>query len=467
MENNIQDTYFDTFDEAFEVASQQNIFGPYQNLQICYYDGEKKDTDCKNLIHLPLSNFVDELLRLNTRIPTRIVSGQSNTVKKKIEQFTQVKYKVLNYNKKQIKKIQLNFHEKYRVYLSADYGGKVVFKTYELLKKIFESKNFIVYFDVNDNLTNMDDLGRTTAIMNFKPHIILNINRLRNDYLHDECFNFCWFMDPTLMLFDDTEIKLRNRDYIFYLGDEVYNALIKKRIPKNKIFHQFLTPDYEIFCEKKEIKKENKIIFIGQNYFEVVSPTIEYKNHPVRDEIRVLFNENGLTKIKLKELADKYASTLRREEHLEIFIVPAVAREEMVKWMCKQTVIPAEVYGSGWDNIFGVASHVERYIEDENELIEVVNSAKYSLIPHSNFIYVSKLFESCSCGAIPIVYKGETTLDNFDIYVDNALIFSTEQEFINLLNKKSLKSPKKISDDISLVQICDKINEIIDKEISR
>ena len=80
MKNTIEDTYFDTFDEALKVASEQNIFGPYQNLQICYYDGEKRESEYKNLINLPLSSFVDGLLNLNTRIPTKIISDNQSIV---------------------------------------------------------------------------------------------------------------------------------------------------------------------------------------------------------------------------------------------------------------------------------------------------------------------------------------------------------------------------------------------------
>jgi len=462
----IEDIYFEDFNQAFEIAKQQNRFSAYDCLQICYYDGEEQEAAYKNLINLPHNEIVDKLFLLNTRIPTKIISKNEKNILKEIERFKTLKQNLYSQSIQSIKTLNIDFNEPIRVYISADFGSCVVLKAYLILSKIFEKYNFDVYLDINDELTLMDDYRRAKAISNFNPHITFNINRLRNEHLYPDVLNFIWFMDPTLILFDDSEIKLRKRDYIFYIGDEIYNALKNKKVPQNKIFHQFLTPDYDLFKEREGIDRENKIVFIGQNYFEVMSPTTEYKNHPVINEIRVLFNKNALTKSNLEELGHKYAQTIRRPEHLAIFIVPAVAREEMVKWMCNQKIIKSEVYGRGWEQVPEVAPYIKGFIHHEDELARIMNSAKYSLIPHSNFIFIPKLFEACSCGAIPIVYKGQTTLDSFDKYENNALIFSSKEEFVNLLSKEPLKSSKQISNDISLDTIIAKINEILSKELS-
>ncbi len=458
----IEDIYFNDFDEALETAKQQNKFTPYNNLQICYYDGEEKITEYKNLISLPKNEIVKKLFELNTRIPTKINSKDQKEIEEQIENFKI--YKEERYQKivEEVKSLEIDFNQPLRFYISVDYGASVVWKTSELLKKIFENNSFQVCYEINDEITVMDDFKRAKSILQFKPHITININRLRNNFLNEKIFNFIWFMDPTLILFDETKITLRKRDFIFYIGQEIYDALLNKGIDKDKIISQYLTPDYTVFYEKKEIKREQKIIFIGNNYFDSFYPTKSYKDHPVVKELREIFNSDNYSNDTTEGLCQKYKSSIARDEHLRTFILPAIVREEIVKWMCTQNIVKAEVYGSGWKDMDYMGEHYKGNIDNTESLVNILNTAKYSLIVHANYIYIPKLFESCACGTIPIVYKSITTLDNFS-YNDNVLFFSTKKELDELLNQEPLESPKQISDEISTVDIVMKIEKIISK----
>ncbi len=459
----IEDTYFANFAEALEIAKLQNKFTAYNNLQLCYYDGPEVKNSYPNLINLPKEKISTRLLELGTRIPTSFKTKDNNLISKYIEDFKEKKEKEHLKLINKIKDSKLNFNESLRVYISADYGGKVVLKTYQFLYNLFLEQNFKVYFDINDNITIMDDFRRAKSLDRVKPHITININRLRNTQLNEDTFNFSWFMDPTLVLFDNSKLQLRKKDYIFYIGDEILNALKNKNVPTKKIIHQFLTPDYKKFYQSKNIIKEEKVIFVGQNYFEVIEPTIGYKNHPVVKELTTLFNENKITKEILKELSLKYSSTIKRPEHIEIFIYPAVVRLETVKWMCSQNLIKAEIYGSGWDNIDELSKYTKGVINSETDLNDIYNTAKYSLVVHSNFMYIPKLFESSACGAIPIVYQGITTLDKFE-YQDNVLIFTNKKDFEKTLINKPKKDSSQISNEISTSTIINKIMNIVQKD---
>lgn len=459
----IEDIYFDNFDEALKIAEEQNVFGPYDNLQICYYDGPIRKKNLKNLIHLPLNNFSETLIHLGTRIPTKIIHDNKNLVEFELNNFLEKKEKIHLDLKNKILKKHLNFNEKLRIYISAEYGGKVVLRTYKFLSKLFNENGFDVYFDINDELTLMDDYRRAKSIEEFNPHLTFNINRLRNEQIHPDTFNFIWFMDPTLILFDDSSLNIRKRDYIFYIGNEIYSALKNKKIPEEKIIHQFLTPDYSIFKFSENIKKENKVIFVGQNYFEVIEPTKTYKKHPVVNELTNLFNNNEITFEKLNELKKKYSSTIKRDEHIEVFIYPAVVRQEIIKWICQQDKIKVEIYGEGWNNIVETKTFSKGVIKSEEKLNEIYNSAKYSLVVHSSFMYIPKLFESSATNCIPLVYRGITTLDDFK-HNKNILTFSDKKSLYNSLDKKTEKSPIEISKQISTKSILDKILSIIQKE---
>ena len=55
--NQIKDTYFLNYDEALKTAIKQNFIKPFEK-QICYYDGEERETNLDNLIIIYDSNDV-------------------------------------------------------------------------------------------------------------------------------------------------------------------------------------------------------------------------------------------------------------------------------------------------------------------------------------------------------------------------------------------------------------------------
>ena len=65
------DTYFFSAKEALKVAKEQNRSDDenQMNLQLCYYDGEKIQTDLVNLIHSPIVSLVNDLALGTYRIP--------------------------------------------------------------------------------------------------------------------------------------------------------------------------------------------------------------------------------------------------------------------------------------------------------------------------------------------------------------------------------------------------------------
>ncbi len=447
----IEDTYFLDAMSALAVAKEANRFGAYNHLQICYYSGEKIESEYENHIHLPEEKIVERLLKLNTRVPTKFLGVDEEFC---LKQFKILLEKKAELSSKYIKIIQaekLNFQEKLRVYIGADYGGKVVLKIYEQLNRSFLKASCEVLYDVNDALTLMDEYSRVKNIAAFKPHITVNINRVRNEFLGEESFNFVWFQDPTLVLYDESRIRKRERDYFYYLVENFKEALLVKGIEKKKIAKQNFGTNRDAFYEEHGVKRENKVVFIGNNYLEIVSPTLNYKNETLLlNEISIMFNQKQLSTEKMKELSLEYVKKglIKSEEHLEMFLFPAIVRIEILKWMCKQDTIAVEIYGGGWSDIEEFKPYCKGYLKDETAIRHICNSAKYSLLAHPEYYYQQRLMEASACGSIPLVYKGANNFEEF-YHKDNVLLFDDEASLLHQIGKIPLQPQQQIADDMS------------------
>lgn len=460
----IQDIYYDNFSQALEIAKEQNINSFYSQLQICYYDGEMEiESEYKNLIYLPHHNIVERLLLLNTRIPTKIISSKKVEIENELRQLEQEKGIRFEKLKQLNKDIKLDFDEPLRVLISSTYGSLVVTDIYKMLKETFEHNGYEVYFDINDNITLMDDFRIANAISNFKPHLVVSINRLRNHLMADDMFCFTWFQDETLCLYDSSTILCRERDYFFYLEDGMKNALLAKKIPLEKLFYQTLALNNKFFYLKEGFTRENKIVFIGSNYFELTNSVFaEYKNkHNIIDELLIGFNDNTMTREMLEELAIKYKerNEIRSLEHLTAFIYGALVRLETVKWICTQSIIPVEVYGSGWGNVKEVQPFYKGVLDYGVDIADVYNQVKYCLVANPQVYYQQRTFESSACGAIPIVYGSKTMTEEFH-HQDNVLLFHDKESLYECLRKEPKESPFKIVENSNYNDFINKMIQI-------
>ncbi len=463
-----EDCYFSSFDDALLVAEQKNIIDTYGKLQICYYDGEYVETKIKNLIHLPINKICETLLRLNTRIPTKILHPRKNEIIKKIIQYEDRLEKEYRATTLSIKNFVLDFSEKLRVYIAAEYGSRVLLSVYEALTIALQKNNFEVLYEVNDEITLMNDFTRVKAIDKFKPHITININRLRNEYLNEETFNFIWFQDATLLLYDKSTLVHRKRDIFLYLEGEYKNALIKKGVPTSKLYYQRFGLDERYFYLKKNILRSNKIIFIGSNYFGLKGSLFaEYaQNSKLINKLKLHCQNNTMTREKLLKFAEEALinGEIRSIEHLTVFIYGAVVREEVVKWICSQKEIAVEIYGDGWEGIKEVEPFCKGSIAYGEDIADLYNSAKYCLVVNPQTYYQLRIVEASACGTIPIVYDSHTMTERFEHY-EHALVFNDKKSLYKTLNTEPKKPPLKIAEDLRYNNIINLINKIIKERL--
>lgn len=468
----IEDTYFDNFTLAQQEAKKQNRFTPYENLQICYYCGEKQPTTLKNLIHLPIDNIINTLIALKTRIPTQLLFADKEMkehAKEKLEACELKKEQIYQTTIKKIKTTHLNFNEPLRFYISVRYGEKVVATTYETIYNTLIKMGFQVFIDRTDDIKEVGDRQRVMQILNFKPHITININRLRSEYLHDDTLNFIWFQDQTLILYDDTNLNVRDKNYFFYIIDTVKDQLLLKQVPSSKIFQQHIFINEKHFYQDYSIKKTNKIVFIGNNYFSLYPTHIvnSIQLQPIKQLMRRLFRKHKLTNKKLQRIT-QYAynqKLVTSKEHIDMFLFPAIVREEVVKWLCTQVKQPVEIYGLGWETINEVQPFYKGLLHTTKDVAKKFQSATHSLSVHPIFYYQLRVMEASACNCISIVYDGINNKEEL-IHKKNMLLFSTKKELLESLQLTPTKSCMEISQQINARQFVQKILKIINQNIT-
>ena len=124
-----QDTYFFNAQEALKVASQQNRSENGTALQVCYYEGDKIDSDLVNLVHLPVDNLVDNLAVGYYRFPNElnfdgldlsyeIMSDISQQFKALLKSANKLRQEFNKHYSHLLKNAELDFNEPLRFWLS-------------------------------------------------------------------------------------------------------------------------------------------------------------------------------------------------------------------------------------------------------------------------------------------------------------------------------------------------------------
>ncbi|CCQ09747.1 hypothetical protein PALB_5950 [Pseudoalteromonas luteoviolacea B = ATCC 29581] len=462
-----EDTYFESFADA-KTQAQKLLFidRTKSKRQLCFYDGPLQDEqELTNLVNLPSSCITKFFEETDYRIPSNILHSNKSLIEHNLTQAKNVRLKQTERIVLDIKSQSVLLQETPRIYFSVDYNGKVVENSYRLLESAFASNGWETYFDINDELTLMDDYRRAKSIAHFKPNVVFTINRVRNELINKDTFHFSWYMDPTLNLYDNSTYSIRTNDFYFYLIENFKDALLLKGIPPHKLEKQSFACDENSFFQQPNIERKNKIIFIGNDYFKVCDPTYLYSNNKkLISTITELFENNQLNKKSLEGIACELLldGQIKSKEHLEMFIFPAVVRLHILRWLCEVSPIPVEIYGDGWSDYADLKPHYRGILKSKEALRQVCNEAKYSLLAHPEYYYQQRLLESAACGSIPLIFLGTNNRELFS-HAESSLIFSNKNELkeILALAKEPRLSPTLISKDLSYSLIVEKVENKI------
>jgi len=400
------DIYFLNAKEALRVATEQNISEESNNLQICYYEGEKIESDLINLIHLPLDTIVSSLENGILRLPTRVSSAgfdiSLNEWKAMEGGFLNLLEEAKKLRSKRNQNYFIksrtnnpNFNDKLRFYISAHSNTRVMQYSSKNIAQTLEHMGYEVYFDLYHGC---EDFNCLKNIAEFNPHATININHVQTDFLNENVFSFTWIQDHWATSYLMENPKLRDRDILFHIIEHYGDMLKRKSI---KSFYQPFCINSKIFKLRDEIKRENKIVFIGSSYKHAYDDINNEKKEDICKEVYALYLKNGyISSKKRAEIRSKYIIKTIDFSHIMNYIERDLSLEYIVQ---NNKDLSIEIYGYGWENNKKLEKSYKGPIEYGEKLSKINNSAKYSL-SLAGYIMQQRTLEAAGSGAIPLVF---------------------------------------------------------------
>jgi len=476
MEENYtqKDTYFFNKEIALQEANKKHRV--YTNsteidgLQICFYtDDEPLENAPENCIYVPLENVYNYFATTKNRFPGIINfdnTGYSLGEQTEIQsQFNAVmraaimeRQNLENIYKEEVSKQIPNFEEEeLRIFVPACRETTVMQYVSKNIAEALQELGYNAKFFIQDNemQTCSDRLPLFVDLHGFNPHIFIGINHLNNDIINENVFSFIWFQDPMPVLYDKSSINIRSRDYIYTLFDEYTEALIKKGVDKNKIFHQPFATNPKLFNKDESIPRKDKVIFLGSDYNFDGDMGLDDE---LIEKINIHIENNTLSMELIKHMADDYAYDF---EKFKMYIIPSLVRRRVVIWLCSLENVEVEVYGTDtWLQNPEVVPYYKGLLPYGEKMSKVYNGAKYALAAHPQYRYQQRVIEMSACGTIPIVYDCSLVTENF-YHENNVLSFSTFEELKECIGKEPKEDASKIAEDISYKNMAkDIINKV-------
>nr|WP_321266975.1 hypothetical protein [uncultured Sulfurimonas sp.] len=460
------DTYFLSPQEALRVAKQQNRSDDqdHEFLQVCYYNGEKIDSDLINLVHLPINSLVDDLAQGEYKLPTEIdfngleasqeeVDAISKNLVTAIKQAQSYRKELNEIYANRLRDAKLDFCEPLRFYLFAHSCTTVMQHISKNIVDVLIDMGYEVLFHLYEGI---EDYHCYKKMFEFNPHVTININFLRNDFLSDDVFNFVWIQDPMPYLSDDSTIKLRKRDYVFSLIKTLDDLLEKKGVEFQR---QSFCINEEVYKLDHSIKREKKIVFIGSSYLHLIPEDNEQVGEAVKYMISLFHAGAEFTSDKIDQISNTFKID---KNYLTTRIVPFIIRDIGLIDLCQiKSKYKIEIYGSGWDKYEILEPYYKGMLTYGEDIAKVYNSATFAFAPHPQYILQQRTLEATACGAIPIVYDCRK-LSNEKTYSEAIVFFKTYKDIEKVLLKKPPKKDfKRLLQENSYKAFVDKILGII------
>ena len=204
------DTYFFNYQDAYKEARKQNKFTIFNNLQICYYNGEDKASPYENLIGLPIDKLCDYMTETPNRGISHILFDNIFTKEQKAEieayvkQLQYIAYmkkiEIGNQYRELIKMQEPDFNEPWRILFITTRGTTVLQYVAKNLADAFNDLGYSTFISIeqnamqnwggNDSHGNAEFAWHLKNIYEYNPHIIFNLDWINNTFLNDKIFNF-------------------------------------------------------------------------------------------------------------------------------------------------------------------------------------------------------------------------------------------------------------------------------------
>ncbi len=441
---NYEDTYFLNAKEALRVAELQNKNDTY-HLQICYYEGEKVDSTLVNLVHLPLETLGEDLIHGTYRLPTKLdftglnlsseielnIKLHFNTT---LEQAKLLRAELNAQYLHNIKTAKPSFNEPLRFYLTANSNTRVMQHITQNIVNALLKSNIKVLFDLYYGI---EDSGSLKKLSEFNPHATININHLNNSFLNDLVFNFVWIQDNFAIEQFSKIIKPRKKDFIFHLVRALNKHLYLHNINSQ---YQGFCIDTDIYKEREDIQRKNKIVMIGTSY----KKDFDALKHPKKDEIAETLLDNYITGVvdTTWKLHKQFASlkVYYNIEEVELgAIIRYIERDGFLLYIASlSTDYELELYGWGWEDYPTLQENFKGILSYGEDISKVYNSAKYTLVL-GGYALQQRTLEAAASGCVPLIYDSrhnEEGSEDHNCFEESLLFFKKPDDILSLLNKE-------------------------------
>lgn len=464
---NYQDKYFISSVEALKLAQNEN-YSDNGKLQICYYEGEKIESDLVNLVHLPLDNFVELLGKGTYRLPQKIsfngfyVEDKERKIME--EYFSQAlanakaerqKYNTDNFIK--LRTAKLDFSEKLRFYIPANNSTKVM---QHMSRNIAEALVSLGYEVLLDIFYGCEDNGCLKNIAEFNPHATIHINHLSDLPLNDDVFHFVWVQDLFGIESFKKQKKLREKDFVFHLtyGHSYYLG----ELGINSMYQPFCI-DNNIY-KKREIPKEKKIVFIGSSYKNAYDNVKHEKKEYICEQVFLKYLKEGfIDNDKKGKLIIQYNISDLDFGH----IINYIERDLSLKYISELDLeYELEIYGIGWDEYPEMKMNYKGILSYGEDISKIYNSATYGLVI-GGYIMQQRTLESSASGTIPLVFDSSKNRDkdeNIKLY-ESVQLFKRLDDLPSLLGNKLTFDLEYIVNENSYEKFANRMNTIIKDSI--
>lgn len=471
-----QDTYFFDRDHAYAMALEKNrvkLNHPtIDGLQICYHSGKPFDNAPTNLIYVPSENIYDFFVNTRLRIPYQLeffskateeeISEIYKTYEELLITITKKRQAIREHIIREINCQQPSFDniKRYRIFILANRQTYVMQYAAKYLAEAFRKLGHQVVFSIEQN--DMEDL--TDGIWHKKlycdlnPHITININHQNNKNLPDHVFNVIWWQDPMPPLLKKQPLHWRKRDLIYSFSSQLDPFL--KSCESPHINRQYFCVDENIFSINKNIKRETKIVFVGSSYNGMFSFAIYKKIIFEFEEIL----ERG--EIVTPEIINQMIATYNLPIEIVLWkLYQYVVRNKSVQWLCKNTTLPVEIYGFGWENDEIVSPFYKGEIKHGQELSKLYNSAQWVLVNHAFDVNSQRLNEASACGAILIVFDCRCFSEK-PHWEQEVLYYHSEQTLRKALQQSPEKPSTTIANHFTYDKFAKKIIQTINNHLN-
>lgn len=459
-----QDIYFLSSHEAQKVANAQNRSSDKLKLQVCYYHGDRIETDLLNLVHLPIENLVDGLAISNYRLPTTLNTDGMNLSDDVYENVLSQFNSSLEYagvlrrelNKHYfdlLKNCKLDFDEPLRFWLSGHSQTDVHQYVTKGIAKALKNLGYEVLYSLLHGCEADVDLKE---LVSFNPHVYININFMQN-FLSPEVINFVWIQDT--FAFDEINFnKIRtDKDHFFTLISSFDTILEKKNINFQR---QSFCVNNDAYKLDNTILREKKIVFIGSSYFELIEDTDDKLDNIIEFLVKKFIEGVTFTDIYLNKISADFSIDI---EYIKEILLPYIIRDySILELVTLDTDFKIEIYGKGWDKYKSLEPFYKGFLTYGDDIANVYRSATYALCPHTLYVLQQRVLESSACGAIPVVYDCKHTTGD-EPYNEGICYYKSKKDLENILVKSpNNKDLSRIVYENSYENLANKILKIID-----